>query len=185
MVDATRMVALVSQAAERQERPERPELPERPEQPEAAQAAAQAPAAPAAPAAQDAAPAVAGGGETPAPGRIIVNGKEISVDGGGGEVFTTTGTPFPSDIPPGVQSIATTAIVGFCMMVAAYPVFGFLKALVNRRASTQAALPARDTTDRLQRIEAAVEAMSVEVERISEGQRFVTRVLAERSSTPG
>jgi hypothetical protein len=64
----------------------------------------------------------------------------------------------------------------------AFPVFGFLKALVNRRAATQQALPSRDTTDRLQRIEAAVEAMSEQVERISEGQRFVTKVLAERSS---
>jgi hypothetical protein len=36
--------------------------------------------------------------------------------------------------------------------------------------------------DRLQRIEHAVEAMAVEVERISEGQRFVTRLLAEREA---
>ena len=34
--------------------------------------------------------------------------------------------------------------------------------------------------ERLMRIEQAIEAMAVEVERISEGQRFVTRVLAER-----
>lgn len=34
--------------------------------------------------------------------------------------------------------------------------------------------------DRLARIEHAVEAMAIEVERISEGQRFVTRLLAER-----
>ena len=119
--------------------------------------------------------------ETPNPGRITINGKDISVDGGGSTV-TGTAFPFPSDIPPGVQSIATTAIVSFALMIAAFPVFGLLKALVNRRASTQAALPSRDTTDRLQRIEAAVDAMAVEVERISEGQRFVTRVLAERSS---
>ena len=147
--------------------------------------ATQAPQAPRAPAA----PAVVVGGETPAPGVITIqrDGKTITIDGatGGGGVFgTTSGTqfPFPSDIPPGVQSIATTAIVGFCLMVAAYPVFGFLKALVNRSAAKQVALPSRDTTDRLQRIEAAVETMSVEVERISEGQRFVTRVLSERSS---
>ena len=134
-------------------------------------------------------------GETPAPGVITIqrNGKTITIDGataggpgggrrGGNDVFAGTGFPFPSDIPPGVQSIATTAIVGFCLMVAAYPVFGFLKALVNRNASRQVALPSRDTTDRLLRIEAAVDAMSVEVERISEGQRFVTKVLSERSS---
>jgi len=36
--------------------------------------------------------------------------------------------------------------------------------------------------DRLSRIEQAVEAISVEVERISEGQRFTTRLLSERQS---
>lgn len=133
-------------------------------------------------------PAAIAGSEIPTAGRtvIIQDGKPVFLDGVPGPegLRTSTEFPFPSDIPPGVQSVATTAIVGFCMMVAAYPVFGFLKALVNRRASSQAALPSRDTTDRLQRIEAAVESMSVEVERISEGQRFVTRVLAERSSAP-
>lgn len=34
--------------------------------------------------------------------------------------------------------------------------------------------------DRLERIEHAIDAMAVEVERISEGQRFVTRLLAEQ-----
>jgi hypothetical protein len=37
-----------------------------------------------------------------------------------------------------------------------------------------------DTSQRLERIEQAIEAMAVEVERISEGQRFVTKLLAER-----
>jgi hypothetical protein len=127
-------------------------------------------------------PAVSVGAEAPQPNRIIINGKDVTLEGGPGETITTTAFPFPSDIPPGAQSVATTAIISFAMMIAAFPVFGYLKALANRRASTQAALPSRDTTDRLQRIEAAVDAMSVEVERISEGQRFVTRVLAERSS---
>jgi hypothetical protein len=155
-------------------------------------APAQAPTPPVAPSDPS---AVVLGAETPAPGKITIqrNGKTITIDGAtgggvsgggnGGDGFSSgTQFPFPSDIPPGVQSIATTAIVGFCMMIAAYPVFGFLKALVNRSASRQAALPSRDTTDRLTRIEAAVDAMSVEVERINEGQRFVTKVLSERSS---
>jgi len=33
---------------------------------------------------------------------------------------------------------------------------------------------------RLARMEAAIESMAVEIERISEGQRFVTKLLAER-----
>jgi hypothetical protein len=153
------------------------------------------PTAPTAPTAPQAPVAIVNG-ETPAPGVITIqrDGKTITINGAtggvgggisggpGGDMSSGTGFPFPSDIPPGVQSIATTAIVGFCMMVAAYPVFGFLKALVNRSASRQSALPSRDTTDRLTRIESAVDAMSVEVERISEGQRFVTKVLSERSS---
>jgi|SRR5829696_10130065 len=41
--------------------------------------------------------------------------------------------------------------------------------------------------DRLQRVEMAVEAIAVEVERISEGQRFTTRLLNEAAqrSAPG
>jgi hypothetical protein len=34
--------------------------------------------------------------------------------------------------------------------------------------------------ERLARMETAIESMAIEVERISEGQRFVTRLLAER-----
>jgi hypothetical protein len=38
-----------------------------------------------------------------------------------------------------------------------------------------------DVTQRLERIEQAIEAMSIEVERISEGQRFTTKLLADRA----
>jgi hypothetical protein len=37
-----------------------------------------------------------------------------------------------------------------------------------------------ETDQRLERIEHAIDAMAVEVERISEGQRFVTKLLADR-----
>ncbi len=41
-----------------------------------------------------------------------------------------------------------------------------------------------DTSMRLERIEQALEAVAVEVERISEGQRFVTKLLADRTREP-
>jgi hypothetical protein len=41
-----------------------------------------------------------------------------------------------------------------------------------------------DMTARLERIEQAVDAIAVEVERISEGQRFTTKLLADRGATP-
>jgi hypothetical protein len=40
----------------------------------------------------------------------------------------------------------------------------------------------REQRDRLERIEQAIDAVAIEVERISEGQRFVTKIMAERAS---
>ncbi|MFN8582450.1 MAG: hypothetical protein U0163_15930 [Gemmatimonadaceae bacterium] len=42
-----------------------------------------------------------------------------------------------------------------------------------------------DVEGRLQRIEQAVDAIAIEVERMSESQRFVTKVLAERLPAAG
>lgn len=56
-----------------------------------------------------------------------------------------------------------------------------------RRIENRGAAPAplrADVAERLERIERAVESIAVEVERISEGQRFVTRVLADRGEIP-
>lgn len=57
-----------------------------------------------------------------------------------------------------------------------------VRALI-RRWDRAGALPAAqpDTTARLERIEQAIEAMSIEVERIAEGQRFVTRLMTDRA----
>jgi hypothetical protein len=38
-----------------------------------------------------------------------------------------------------------------------------------------------DTAARLERIEQAIDAMAIEVERIAEGQRFVTRLMTDRT----
>jgi hypothetical protein len=42
-----------------------------------------------------------------------------------------------------------------------------------------------DLSQRLDRIEQAIDAMAVEVERISEGQRFTTRLLSARADGAG
>ena len=55
---------------------------------------------------------------------------------------------------------------------------------IVRRWDRASALPAAqpDTTARLERIEQAIDAMSIEVERIAESQRFVTRLMTDRSA---
>jgi hypothetical protein len=52
-----------------------------------------------------------------------------------------------------------------------------------RRMDSRPAAPALtpDAAARLERMEQAIDAIAVEVERISEGQRFTTRLLADRT----
>ena len=49
--------------------------------------------------------------------------------------------------------------------------------------SKRPAIPA-DVAARLERMEQSIDAIAVEVERISEGQRFTTKLLAETTNTP-
>ena len=47
------------------------------------------------------------------------------------------------------------------------------------------ALPDRDTAARRERMEQAMDAIAIEIERVSEGQRFVTRLMADgRAALP-
>jgi hypothetical protein len=50
------------------------------------------------------------------------------------------------------------------------------------RGNDTARVPS-DVSARLERMEQAIDSIAVEVERISEGQRFTTKLLAERSGT--
>lgn len=54
---------------------------------------------------------------------------------------------------------------------------------IVRRWDREAIHPpaSHDTAARLERIEQAIEAMSIEIERVAEGQRYVTRLMTEGS----
>lgn len=57
--------------------------------------------------------------------------------------------------------------------------------LIGRRLDAKATHTLHPESDqRLARIEQAVDAIALEVERISEGQRFTTRLLADRAQAP-
>lgn len=58
-----------------------------------------------------------------------------------------------------------------------------VRAYIRRQESTALRPPTDGEANmRLARIETAIESMAVEVERISEGQRFTTKLLAERQA---
>ena len=81
------------------------------------------------------------------------------------------------DYIPG-EAVAAIAVV-FILAVLMPLSIGFTRRLWRRGAT--AAKPAEDVVSpRLDRLEHAVDAIAIEIERISEGQRFMTKVMSER-----
>jgi hypothetical protein len=73
----------------------------------------------------------------------------------------------------------TAISVVFTILVLA-PIAIAMARLLWKRASHPTQAIDRAEPDRLKRLESAVDTIAIEVERISEGQRFVTRLLSER-----
>lgn len=77
---------------------------------------------------------------------------------------------------PIVAIVAGAAIAIFVPITRAY------SRRMERGNSAPASLP-NDLTLRLERMEQALDSIAIEVERISEGQRFTTKLLAERNNS--
>jgi hypothetical protein len=79
---------------------------------------------------------------------------------------------------PGEQ-VAIVAIVFGTMFAIGFPLArAFARRIEGGRSAASSISP--DLSERLDRIERAVESVALEVERISEGQRFVTKLMTER-----
>jgi hypothetical protein len=71
---------------------------------------------------------------------------------------------------------------GIFLFVAIFPLsIAYARRIWRRGASVVAALP-HDIVERFSQLDQAVESIAVEVERIGEGQRFITRVLSDQGS---
>ena len=93
--------------------------------------------------------------------------------------------PFPGgpQIPEGAVIISVAFFVMCAVIAIGVPI---VRAITRRMDRRNAAAPTADadTRDRLERIEQAVDAIAVEVERISEGQRFTTKIISELRGLP-
>jgi hypothetical protein len=107
-----------------------------------------------------------------------------------GPVIVHAGTVQPSNfspdvIPPQAVDIAYGFFIMLAVIIVGWPLARAMGRRLERRAQAPAALDPM-IGGQLQRIEQAVEAMSIEIERISESQRFMAKLqngaAAERSA---
>jgi hypothetical protein len=89
----------------------------------------------------------------------------------------------PANFPrPRFSNVDPEPIIICFILFVLSPISLAMSRLIWKRASRTAMAPAAPAESgvRLERIEQAVDAIAIEVERVSEGQRFVTRLLSER-----
>lgn len=109
--------------------------------------------------------------------------KRIEISDGAGagfpsEAITLAPPPPGNDIPRGVIKIIEIASLVVVAVVLGTPLVRSLTRWFDRR--TAGAPMTSDVSQRLASIEQAVETVAIEVERISEGQRFTSKLLSER-----
>jgi hypothetical protein len=99
-------------------------------------------------------------------------------------VGSTESPTAANDIPDNVAAMGGT----FIALVLFPLTFVFARNMWRRGTARSAAPPKQqqlsgDATQRLERLEQGMDAIAIEIERVAEGQRFVTRILSEGQPT--
>ncbi len=97
-------------------------------------------------------------------------------------VGLTSGTEIPrgSDMPPNVMRVT-----GMFTVFVLFPIAISLARFIWRRASkgpVQSVQISPQIDQRLERLEQGIDAIAIEIERVTEGQRFVTKLLSEQDN---
>jgi hypothetical protein len=100
----------------------------------------------------------------------IVSGRPVTTSTGGAPAF-------PEEIPRQAMNLSLWVI-----LTIAVTILGVAWARAFGRRPPRATAP--DVSPRLDRIEQAIEAVAIEVERISEGQRFTNKVMGDLRALP-
>ena len=83
------------------------------------------------------------------------------------------------EIPPQVQPISIAFFAMIAFIVVGLPLMRAIARRIDLGTPAAAQVP-REVRDQLQQISQSVDAIAIEVERISEGQRFTTKMLTDR-----
>lgn len=108
---------------------------------------------------------------------------EIAGRAGGGQAITIQ-PPFPpgrdsNDIPPEVIPIVGIVMSMVAAMVIGTPIARAVARMIDRR-SESATVKAGDVVPQIRQLQESVDAMAIELERISEAQRFTAKLMAEK-----
>ena len=129
-------------------------------------------------AATEAAQAAAQAGGSGEGGRVIV------VNPGGRPPVGTpvVGDPFNPEImiPPQVENISIAFFLMVGAVIIGYPLMRAIARRIDRGTPPPAVIP-NELREQLHQLSASVDAIAIEVERISEGQRFTTKMLSEKT----
>jgi hypothetical protein len=110
--------------------------------------------------------------------QIAVSGRELA------GTIATAGSAQPPGPIPGLSEEAFSVLTGLGIIFVLAPI-AFALARVLWRSARVPAPPRSGATDsRLERIEQAVDAIAIEVERISEAQRYSAKLLSQGPASP-
>jgi len=88
--------------------------------------------------------------------------------------------PWENTIPPQAESISIAFFVAVAAVIIGLPLMRAIARRIERGTPVAAPIPA-ELREQLQQISQSVDAIAIEVERISEGQRFTTKMLTDRT----
>jgi hypothetical protein len=87
--------------------------------------------------------------------------------------------PWDDDMPPRVKDVSLAFFVMLAAIIIALPIMRAIGKRIERGAPAPAVIPA-EMQAQMQHLMQSVDAIAIEVERISEGQRFATKLLTEK-----
>lgn len=122
------------------------------------------------------------------PTQVVLSkdGKTVTINRNGRDPETMTGSELREiirgmDVPPRAESLGYAFLLTFAAVIILGPIARAWARRINVR-SEQPQIPSQ-VTAQLTQLTQAVDAIAIEVERISEGQRFTTKLLAEQQKT--
>lgn len=106
---------------------------------------------------------------------------QVSVGGPRGiPTIQVNPAPFERDMPPRVKDVSIAFFITMAAVIIGFPLMRAIAKRIERGTPQPARIPP-EMQAQIQQLVQSVDAIAIEVERISEGQRFTSKMLAEKT----